>query len=333
MLHLTNGDSAAGSLRQAGLPGDVIVWSDVLHEGPIPREHGPVWRQTRAEYLTSSGYGQSAHSDRTDSYNDTLRRIERDDAALERYSEHDELVLWFEHDLFDQLLLARHLHWLTTQGDCATRVSLICIDRFPGVDHFVGLGQLSPPDLATLFPGRQELSHEQWRVGADVWRSFTDDDPRSLEAIAARGVAGFPFMQGAIARQLEEFPGESDGLSRTERTILAALANGPRSPRDLFRAVQGQEERIFMGDWPFWGIVREMARRPAPLVTIDSRVESGPALPEGSVAIAPDGERVAAGVADAIRMRGIDRWLGGVHLTPERVWRWDARARRLATHT
>jgi hypothetical protein len=47
------------------------------------------------------------------------------------------------------------------------------------------------------------------------------------------------------------------------------------------------------------------------------------------VALAPDGDRVLAGAADAIRLRGIDRWRGGVHLTPDRPWRWDAPARRL----
>jgi len=40
------------------------------------------------------------------------------------------------------------------------------------------------------------------------------------------------------------------------------------------------------------------------------------------VRIAAAGARVLAG-EDAVRLRGMDRWLGGVHLTPERLWRWD----------
>jgi hypothetical protein len=36
-----------------------------------------------------------------------------------------------------------------------------------------------------------------------------------------------------------------------------------------------------------------------------------------------DGRRVLAGDADRVRLRGIDRWLGGVHLTGRGpVWRW-----------
>jgi hypothetical protein len=35
MLHITNGESVA--LPQTGLPGEVIYWNDVLHDGPVPR--------------------------------------------------------------------------------------------------------------------------------------------------------------------------------------------------------------------------------------------------------------------------------------------------------
>jgi hypothetical protein len=36
MLHVTNGDSAAEKIRSAGIPGSVLPWRDVLHEGPVP---------------------------------------------------------------------------------------------------------------------------------------------------------------------------------------------------------------------------------------------------------------------------------------------------------
>jgi hypothetical protein len=37
-----------------------------------------------------------------------------------------------------------------------------------------------------------------------------------------------------------------------------------------------------------------------------------------------DGWAVLVGEADQIELNGIDRWLGGVHLTGHEVaWRWD----------
>jgi hypothetical protein len=318
MLHLTNGDAAAEPLRQSGVPGKVIVWADVLHEGPAPMLHGETWRRTRAQYLAAAGYG---------SFDDLLAISEQWDAALERYREHDELVLWFEHDVFDQLLLARHLHWLGTQGHVATRLSLICIDRFPGVEPFHGLGQLTPGQLASLFPTRAPIADGQLHAGAEVWRAFTAPDPRALAAAAASGIPTLPFIAGALVRFLEDFPGAQDGLSRTERSTLEELTAGPRTPESLFAALRHREERVFMGDLAFWTILRDMARDPAPLIAMATGEPFDRQLPTGRVTLAPVGRSVLNGEADAVRLRGLDRWRGGVHLTPDNAWRWDRERR------
>jgi hypothetical protein len=42
MLHITNGDSVGGTLRQTGLPGDILAWKDILHEGPAPSPELPL---------------------------------------------------------------------------------------------------------------------------------------------------------------------------------------------------------------------------------------------------------------------------------------------------
>jgi hypothetical protein len=45
------------------------------------------------------------------------------------------------------------------------------------------------------------------------------------------------------------------------------------------------------------------------------------------------GGRVLAGDADRVDELGIDRWVGGTHLGPGAVWRWDARSRELVAPT
>ena len=52
IFHITNGDSAGGSLSKAGLPGEVFVWHDILYDGP----RNPGWPDedalnARAEFL------------------------------------------------------------------------------------------------------------------------------------------------------------------------------------------------------------------------------------------------------------------------------------------
>jgi len=42
------------------------------------------------------------------------------------------------------------------------------------------------------------------------------------------------------------------------------------------------------------------------------------------------GERVLAGQEDHVRLNGIDRWIGGVHLTGDSTpWRYDERLEAL----
>ncbi|MNC58501.1 hypothetical protein D3C75_1082330 [compost metagenome] len=56
--------------------------------------------------------------------------------------------------------------------------------------------------------------------------------------------------------------------------------------------------------------------------------DTGP-LPGITVHLTPDGQDVLAGKADYVKLGGVDRILGGVHLAGQEVWRWDAVNRRL----
>src|SRR4051812_11067384 len=53
-LHVTNGDSAAITLRETSVEGAVLPWRDVLNEGPLLREG---FNEARAAFLSASGWG------------------------------------------------------------------------------------------------------------------------------------------------------------------------------------------------------------------------------------------------------------------------------------
>jgi DNA-binding SARP family transcriptional activator len=136
MLHITNGDAAAAGLREAHVPGEVAVVADVLHEGPcVTSLDSDEWCERRARYLAEAGYA---------AYDEALERLVEADAALHAAAGHEEVVLWFEHDLFDQLLLLRVLAWFATRPGAPARLSLVCIGSHPAFSRFTGLGQLSP---------------------------------------------------------------------------------------------------------------------------------------------------------------------------------------------
>ncbi|HEV2853928.1 MAG TPA: DUF1835 domain-containing protein [Thermoanaerobaculia bacterium] len=319
MLHVTNGDIAAELIRLSGISGEVSVTADVLHEGPAPGGLPPErWRKVRARYLAESGH---------DDYESALAALTRWDRTLEDYRSHDEVILWFEHDLFDQLLLIRILDGFAGRNLGGTELSMICIGEFPGVVPFYGLGQLTPPQMASLLPRRQRVNEGQKLLAHDAWRAFCAPDPAGLEAILQRDTSPLPFLASALRRHLEELPWVSNGLSRSERQILRGLAEGASTFEELFRATQRMEERVYMGDASFLQILRGLASPPRPLV----RVEPAPSstVRAQRVGLTTTGREVLEGRDDWVRIHGIDRWLGGVHLHgSEAAWRWDGESGR-----
>jgi hypothetical protein len=308
ILHITNGDAAGDKLRTF-VAGDVVLSCDVLHDGPV----------------------------------------ERDDAAatrtLARAAGCDEVVLWFEHDLFDQLNLIRTLTLLdekvrrkadTTEATVVSgfsrTVSLICIDEYPGVARFIGLGQLTPEQLRSLWPSRRPVTRAQFDVARRAWDAFCSPDPSALEALSRdAGVDGaLPFLRAAVLRLFEEYPWTTTGLSRTEAAALQSLRDGPLTGFQLFPRTQLHEERPFLGDWALFAIVERLAAARVPLVAIDRRPQSAAEYGPVAIELTSAGRDVIGNAADAVVMNGIDRWVGGVHLAgTESPWRWDSSRKRL----
>ncbi|HUQ83144.1 MAG TPA: sigma-70 family RNA polymerase sigma factor [Gemmatimonadaceae bacterium] len=320
MLHVLNGDSVRMTLEQSDVPGAFAPYADVLHEGPVPPMTGTAaWRESRARFLAGADFA---------SYPDALATYERWDAQLASFADYDEVVLWFEHDLFDQLLLIRHLDWFSRQTLGATRLSLICIGEYPGFEPFHGLGQLDANQLASLLGTRAPVTAEQLAFGRRAWEAFTSSDPRRLDAIVREDSSRvLPFFSGGLQRLLEEYPASGTGLPRTERHILELLAREPMSPPALFGAEQRCEERVFMGDWTFWERLHRLASGPVPLIRLEDEAWNGPDLIAREVSITDAGRDVLAGRADAVRLNGFDKWIGGVHLSAalggDVAWRYN----------
>jgi uncharacterized protein DUF1835 len=316
MLHVVNGDSALGSLRESGVPGEFTTFGDVLYDGPaLPGLTPEEWRRLRAEYHAAGGARPVERC---------LEKLRREDRALAAAREFEEVVVWCEHDLYDQLSLVHLLVDLAERDLGGTKLALVCIGEFPGVARFVGLGQLTPAQIGPLVDTRHPVSREQLCLADETWRAFTSPDPTRVEAVLARDTSALPFLAGALERFLEQFPGESDGLSRTERAILEEVGAGKRTFRALFPAVADREERPFMGDDTFFRVMRGLASGRAPLLAI----EGDPA--SGRLSLTDAGRAVLEGREDAVRLNGIDRWMGGVHLLGEESpWRFDRTARRL----
>ena len=329
MLHITNGDIAATRMCEGGLQGTRLPWRDILHDGPVPAiETLPELSAIRARYLSECGYGSAL------AIRDQFRLR---DNELGLANAHDEIVLWFEHDLFDHLQILQILDWLGRHGVTAP-VSMIVVGEYPGIERFIGLGQLSPSQLVGLLDNRRPVTPAQFESAKRAWTAFRQPTPESWAGLLKAGELSLPYLGEAVVRLLEEYPSESDGLTRTERAMLIAIDEGARSPREVFAATQAMEQRPFLGDWPFWRLLARLARTPDSFVEVEGGAAffHPPDVPESS---AFDAQRLVLGKrgrdvldkrADAVRLKPPDRWIGGVHLLPDSVWRWDTAQLRLS---
>src|SRR5581483_7314658 len=178
VLHVANGTCTTRLIGQSGLPGACSIWADPLYEGPVPgRLSDDELVDIRASYL--SGGSESA----VDPIND-LRVWRNTVAAHESY---DELVLWFEHDLFDQLNLIQILGFIRASVPAEKTVSLVCVGAFPGHPRFKGLGELSPSELASLFDARRPIGRAEFDLAESAWQAFREDTPQALDSLRRAG--------------------------------------------------------------------------------------------------------------------------------------------------
>jgi hypothetical protein len=326
LLHVTNGESAASTLRRTGLGGAVLPWQDALHEGPVPAAPRVELLRERAAFLSACGWGSTRA---------ILASLERRDRQLfQAFADGVAVVLWFEHDLYDQLQL---LDVLALAHEAHAAPQTIVVDAFPGRPSFRGLGELSADELETLWPSRRPASPAALAEAADIWSDLGAPEPTALARRALEGARELPFAAAALSRLLEELPAPGDGLSGTERRALRAITDGARTPAETFLAAQDLEDAPFAGDAWFHRSLAAIGRGDGRLVeTRDGdELPRPPPLSDGAdfarttLRLTADGERVLLGEADRVELLGVDRCVGGTHVTPESLWRWDPVGRRV----
>ena len=294
-LHVTNGDSAVLGIEGTGLAQRVMPWRDVLHDGPVPDVPDAELRRIRAEFL---GVGTDVLAER--------------DRTLEKHR-HGDYVLWFEADLYDQLQLVQILAQLHALNVPPERITLICIGEHLGIAHFGGLGELTSeqlarlPDTAAITLTATSLEH-----ATRAWAALRAPDPSGLNEITASPSNELRFVAEAYDRLGREYPSTRDGLSLTERRLLAAVADGAQTRGEAFVRAAAREVRPFLGDASAFDRLDRMATARTPL------------LHAAPLELTEAGREVLAGAQDHVALNGIDRWIGGVHLTGADVpWRWD----------
>lgn len=315
-LHLRCGSDIGPALWEAGFAGDFLEYSDPFCQGPVLP--GPDWLEQRAEFLARS-YGAGTGMNRNDV---TTKLRQAEEALADAPVRYQRIVLWFEHDTYDQLILARCLaHFAGAAPAC---LELVSPARYPGAARFIGLGQLPPEALRLLWEKRASVPEEALHSGRMVWDALRQPAPGRLADLGRAGTAGIPQLGRAVLRHCRELPWVEDGLSLTERLILQLLAEEPQSVGQVFERLMLEREPLpWMTDLMIRDTVERMRRVRQP-VFLGSFRDGKDGWPQEQLAITPLGRAVLARGVDWMSLAPPARWVGGVPIGgAEAVWRWD----------
>jgi len=301
----TNGDHAANALAAYFPDADILIWRDVLVEGPVP---GGISDEALADI-------RARHIEDAFGMHDVRADFTRRDQAFSRIKPSDRVELWFETDLHDQLQLIQVLSRFLALPDIPE----------------LWLTLAAPPLIQHIDEMERRLAKVtkvQLAEGAELWTAFRSPDPGpAIEAAGADGA--LPEARTALYRLLEEYPASHDGLGRIERNALLAIRDGAIAPTLAFRHYQQTEALPFLGDLGFFHRLDALAFAAHPLIK---------GIPEGGIAqatrtkqtleyahaqieLTETAHRILEGKADFVKLNGINRWIGGVHLTGQNIWR------------
>ncbi len=315
--HWRCGNDIEHSLRVAGFSGAFYMFDDPMVLGPVPALPDDDYWLVRAEFAE-----QAFRLDARDIQ--ARQAIQR--KALAQLNAGSELVLWCEGDAYDQLFLIRLLASLPV---LPRRLELIEINRVPGVERFIGIGQLAPDLLAWLWTRRRPLGDDALALARKAWDAYTATDPSDWAQLAVQRHPALPLLGPALARQLQELPGAADGLSMTQRLILRILAERGELPagKVFGHLMMSYEPLPYLGDQMFNALLRPITDTPYPLV----EEQPGREWQKRLIRITPLGEQVLLGHENWLDYTPEERWVGGVRIVPGqspwvvsddgRVWR------------
>jgi hypothetical protein len=319
-MHIRCGSDIQGRLREAGFQGEFVELAYPFGFGPATAD--PARDEERAHFMLDH-----AVRGQTVSLQEMLDWIRAGERGLEAASGKARVVLWLEHDSFDQLVLLRCLAHFATRGMPGS-LELISVDRFPGNERFIGLGQLPPEALRLLWSERRAVAPADVKLGHEAWRALISPDPIALAVLMKREMPGLPHLAPALHRHLQELPSTRTGLGLSQACALRSLADGPLVLGRMFEALTSRLDPLpWLADTHFAAIVEDLEEAGEPVLEF---VGHSPRFPADHWAnrilrLTDLGRAVLAGERDWLSLATTPRWVGGVRIVPgERTWRWDA---------
>lgn len=252
ILHITNGDSTTKYLQKLNIQGDFITWREMLCEGRTEVKVGSeeFWK-SRFDFLKQS-------------YKITKKQFI--DLTLKEYRNlcnqktQEEIVLWFEHDLFCQVNMLAVISWLKRYRK-GRKISLVCSGEITGSEKLFGLSQLSEKQIKNHYQNKVELTLDDIEYADYVWQLYCSNNPIQLQNVYQfQPSSTFKYLTAGLLAHLQRFPSLSNGLNAVENNLLnLASQNTFASKSKLVSAIIQSENHYGFGDLQYYKKADDLA--------------------------------------------------------------------------
>ncbi|GLB51364.1 hypothetical protein NBRC110019_04030 [Neptunitalea chrysea] len=241
-LHITNGDSLTEQLAGVPVQGNIITWREILCEGKTTTDVGSetFWK-TRFDHLKSN-YRITKQT----FIEKTLKEYRR----LCNEKQQDEIVLWFDNDLFCQVNMIAVISWLKKYRK-DVQISLVSPKK-----QFQFFSSLTSEQLDRLYKKRVHLTQDDIATADYVWQLYCSDSPINLENFSSFNSSQFNFLQNAIHTHLSRFPSIHNGLNSVENFVLGEATKRKLKSKDELIVMSLKNQKSFgFGDIQFENVI------------------------------------------------------------------------------
>jgi hypothetical protein len=226
ILHILNGDNTLPILEKSKIKGDVVVWREMLCEGPLHKEVGSdeFW-MSRYSY-----FEKELEINRLEYYDKSISEI----VKLEDVSNYKDIVLWFEFDLFCQVNLLAACTYLLDNYVKKANYYLICTGSVKGKEQLQSLSDFTPIEFNTLFENKISLSKSSLQFAKESWNLYVENNIDKLKSFDFNQNSKFQYLQLAINQHLKRFPVEN-GLNQIQNKILKIINSGVSNKNNIVK--------------------------------------------------------------------------------------------------
>ena len=225
-MHIVNGDSTREILEHSGIEGDIVVWRELLCDGPIsePVFSDEFW-QARYNYFENE-----LEVPRLEYFDKTIKEL----LKAEFLDGVEEVTLWFEYDLFCQVNLMALCSFLLEHFRKDVIYAMVCVGREKDREGWQTLADYKPSEYQNLFENRINMSRASFEYAHECWKVYAQKDPQAIQNFNFRKNKRFKYFDVAMKQELERFPDES-GLNQIDRKILEFIREGNHTFIDVVK--------------------------------------------------------------------------------------------------